>query len=175
MAAAHSGSAQPSHSNEAPSIHNHGKTGSDFTPREPVEMENVLPAEPTPKDQPSENKAEDCQTWLCKSGPSKARRKILTVMYSNCDQFINKRDELSMIVSTDKPDLIFLTEVIPKSQRLPIHPALVSLRGYTLFLNFNISLPNLGRRGKRGIGICIATHLQIVEVVMSHQPLVEQL
>ena len=38
MTAAHSGSAQPSHSNEEPSIKNHGKTGSDFTPRETVEM-----------------------------------------------------------------------------------------------------------------------------------------
>ena len=96
-------------------------------------------------------------------------------MYSNCDQFLNKRDELAMIISSDKPDLIFLSEVIPKSQRLAIHPALLSLQGYTLFLNFNTSLPDLGRRGKRGIGMFIANHLKAVEVTMSHQPLVEHL
>ena len=49
----------------------------------------------------------------------KASRDLL-VLYTNCDQLINKFDELLTIVDNVKPDLILLTEVIPKAQILPI-------------------------------------------------------
>jgi len=39
----------------------------------------------------------------------------LQVLYTNCDQLLNKFDELLTIVGNDKPDLILLTEVIPKA------------------------------------------------------------
>ena len=80
-----------------------------------------------------------------------------------------------MSISVDKPDLILLTEVIPKAQKLPISQALLSIDGYSLFLNFDASSPNLGAGGKRGIGAFVANHLNTLEVTLTHQPLIEQL
>ena len=49
--------------------------------------------------------------------------KQLKVLYTNADQLINKRDDLSMKIAGNEPDLIMVTEVIPKAQALPISPA----------------------------------------------------
>ena len=38
----------------------------------------------------------------------------LTFLYTNADQFVNKRDELSMFISSDPPDIMLITEIIPK-------------------------------------------------------------
>ena len=75
--------------------------------------------------------------------------------YTNCDQFINKREDLCMSISDHKPDLIFLTEIITKAQKLPISTALLSIHGFTLFLNFDASFANLGSSGKRRICVFV--------------------
>ena len=80
-----------------------------------------------------------------------------------------------MLICNDKPDLIFLTETIPKAQRFPIHPALLLIPGYTLFTNFDPSSTNLGACGKRGICIFVANHLHAIEVGLTSYPLVENL
>ena len=80
-----------------------------------------------------------------------------------------------MFICDDKPDLIFLTEIIPKAQRLPIHPALLSVPDYTLFTNFDPSAACLGASGKRGICILVASHLQAIEASVTDRPLIEQL
>ena len=36
-------------------------------------------------------------------------------MYTNADQFLNKRDELIEFIVNDEPSIIMITEVIPKS------------------------------------------------------------
>ena len=80
-----------------------------------------------------------------------------------------------MLICNDKPDLIFLTETIPKAQRFCIHPALLMIPGYTLFTNFDPSSTNLGACGKRGICIFVANHLHAIEVGLTSYPLVENL
>ena len=40
----------------------------------------------------------------------------LKCFYTNADQFVNKRDDLLTMISDDRPDLILITEVIPKKQ-----------------------------------------------------------
>ena len=40
----------------------------------------------------------------------------LKCFYTNADQFVNKRDDLLMMISDDRPDLILITEVIPKNK-----------------------------------------------------------
>ena len=97
------------------------------------------------------------------------------MLYTNCDQFLNKRDDLCMAICDDKPDLIFLTEVIPKAQRLPISAALLQIQGYTLFRNFDSSTPNLGPSGRRGICIFVGDHLHATEVLLPQESLIEQL
>ena len=86
------------------------------------------------------------------------------MLYTNTDQFINKRDDLSMLICNDEPDLILLTETIPKAQTLPISPALLHIPGYTLYSNFTPSTPNLGSSGKRGVCVYVADYLRVSEV-----------
>ena len=88
------------------------------------------------------------------------------MLYTNTDQFVNKRDELCMLICNDEPDLILLTETIPKAQRLPISPALLQVPGYSLYSNFTLSTPNLGASGIRGICVYAAQHLKVTEVAL---------
>ena len=37
----------------------------------------------------------------------------LNILYTNADQFLNKREELLILIANDNPDLIIITEVIP--------------------------------------------------------------
>ena len=71
-------------------------------------------------------------------------------MYTNADQFLNKRDELVEVIRGNVPDII--REVIPKAQIKPIEEPLLNITSYELFKNFDISLPNLGASGIRGGG-----------------------
>ena len=90
-------------------------------------------------------------------------------MYTNCDQLSNKQDELLLQIYTEKPDLIFLTEVLPKS-----HTTFNKLHipGFILFDNCDTVYPsNLSRRG---IYIYVAGHLQTSEITL-HSQLIEHL
>ena len=53
----------------------------------------------------------------------------LKFFYTNADQFVNERDDLLARIADDEPDIILITEVIPKSQSNPIAPALLSIDG----------------------------------------------
>ena len=79
----------------------------------------------------------------------------MQVLYTNCDQLLNKFDELLTIVDDTKPDLILLTEVIPKAQTLPIGIPRLSIRGFQLFTNFDPNLCDLGKSGYRGLAVYI--------------------
>ena len=85
-------------------------------------------------------------------------------LYTNADQFVNKRDDLSMFIASDKPDVIFITEVIPKSQVNPITQALLDIDDYNCLLNFNPEDPNLGSSGIRGVAIYTKKTLRVEEV-----------
>ena len=63
-------------------------------------------------------------------------------MYSNVDQLLNKIEELQFIATVDKPDITFLTEVIPKAQINPIHETLINISGYDKYLNFDLEDQN---------------------------------
>ena len=44
----------------------------------------------------------------------------MKIFYINADQFLNKRDELALLLSDDKPDIILVTKVLPKAMVNPI-------------------------------------------------------
>ena len=88
----------------------------------------------------------------------------LQVLYTNCDQLLNKFDELLTIVEHSKPDIILLTEVIPKAQVLPIGLSRLTIPQYHLFSNFNPENSDLGKSGCRGMVVYVAVHLQSMEV-----------
>ena len=88
----------------------------------------------------------------------------LTCFYTNVDQFVNKREDLIMAIADDKPDIIFIAEVIPKNQINLIPKALLSIEGYGCLLNFDPNKSNLGTSGIRGVAIYSRTTLKIREV-----------
>ena len=89
--------------------------------------------------------------------------KALKILYTNTDQFLNKRDLLVMSIADDEPDVIILNEVIPKAQTLPIPNALLSVSGFSLYTNFDPSRTNLGSSGIRGICILVSERLHSSE------------
>lgn len=88
-------------------------------------------------------------------------------MYTNADQLLNKRDLLMMEIVGNEPDLILITEVLPKAQVQPIPPARLEIPGYSVNMNFEPGARNLGTSGKRGICIYVAKHLSASEVELS--------
>ena len=72
-----------------------------------------------------------------------------------------------MLICNDEPDIILLTEVIPKAQKLPISPALLHVPGFSMYANFSPSTPNLGSSGTRGVCIYVANHLSASEVSLN--------
>ena len=78
----------------------------------------------------------------------------LQAMYTNADQFLNKRVELVESIAGNEPDII-ITEVIPKAQLNPIEAPLLEIDGYATHINFEPSEAesNLGVSGIRGVAI----------------------
>ena len=71
-----------------------------------------------------------------------------------------------MVIAQNEPDVILITEVIPKAQILPIHPALLALPKYNIYVNVDLSRPNLGASGQRGVCIYVKEHLSSHEVTL---------
>ena len=69
-----------------------------------------------------------------------------------------------MAVAGEEPDIILITEVIPKAQVIPIAPALLEVPGYTCFASFDLSEHNLGGKGARGICAYVRHGIQVTEV-----------
>ena len=80
------------------------------------------------------------------------------MLYTNADQFLNERDELLLLITGNEPDLIIVTEVLPKVMKYGIRPACLSLTGYKMYLSFDPLTPELGS-GKRGLAIYAAEGL----------------
>ena len=99
----------------------------------------------------------------------------LKVLYTNTDQFLNKRDDLCMRITGNEPDVIILTETIPKAQTLPIAPAMLTISSYTLYTNFDCNLSSLGASGLRGICIYVSHRLQATQVSFPATTFQEQL
>ena len=104
--------------------------------------------------------------WLGYQNAHKENRK-LKVLYTNTDQFLNKRDYLCMLICNDVPNLILLTKIIPKAQKLQMSLALLHVPGYLMYANLSPSASNLGSSGTRRVCIYVAHHLSAYEVSLS--------
>ena len=69
-----------------------------------------------------------------------------------------------MFISNDKPDIMMITEVIPKKQENPIMQELLDIEGYKCALNFDPYEPNLGASGIRGVALYYSDSLIASEV-----------
>ena len=94
----------------------------------------------------------------------KVYKKGLTFLYTNADQFVNKRDDLIMFIANDSPYVILITEVIPKKQVNPITQALLNIDEYNCVLNFYPNDQNLGASGIRGVIIYSKKALEVIKV-----------
>ena len=88
-------------------------------------------------------------------------------MYSNVDQLLNKIDDLKMMISTDDPDILLLTEVIPKAQKNEIFESQLHLSGYKMYVNFDLAELDLGSSGKRGVAIYTKDYIRADIVKMT--------
>ena len=79
----------------------------------------------------------------------------LRCLYSNADQLLNKMEDLRAMIAADVPDIMIITEVIPKAQKHPIQEPLLNLTGFEKFTNFKFTEDNLGASGKRGVVIYV--------------------
>ena len=86
------------------------------------------------------------------------KNRNLKCVYSNADSFINKLDEFKTRFMSDKPDIIMITEVLPKNSTFEIMKSEISLDGYDMFPeNFPI-------KNSRGIVIYVKSELKAVEI-----------
>ena len=86
------------------------------------------------------------------------------VLYTNADQFLNKKDKLLQLIAGNEPNIMIITEVIPKAQINPIEAPLLEIEGCDHYLNFEISNMNLGASGIRGVAIYVKEDLHVNEV-----------
>ena len=91
------------------------------------------------------------------------------VLYTNIDQLLNKRDDLLMKIADSSPDIILITEVIPKAQTNPIDEVRLNIPGFNVFLNFDPTLRNLGSSNCRGIAIYVSNTIVATEVSFDTQ------
>ncbi|CAG2209849.1 unnamed protein product [Mytilus edulis] len=89
----------------------------------------------------------------------------LKCVYTNADSFINKFDEFKtrFINEESDPDIIIITEVLPKNSRYRILKAELSIDGYDIFPE------NFPTNSVRGIIIYVKQELQAVEIDIKHE------
>ena len=68
-----------------------------------------------------------------------------------------------------RPDILMLTEVIPKRQVNPIEESHITLNGYVRHTNFEISDSNLGASGIWGTAIFVTDELKSRKVKMMNE------
>jgi len=69
-----------------------------------------------------------------------------------------------MKIADSPPDIILITEVIPKAQTNPIDEARLNIPGFSVFLNFDPTFCNLGSSNCRGIAIYVYITINTTEL-----------
>lgn len=78
--------------------------------------------------------------------------KTCTCLYTNADQYMNKRSEMLANIDIFKPEVIAITEVKPKHARYSVHESEITVEGYEPF-------HNLDSKG-RGIALLVKKELK---------------
>ena len=88
------------------------------------------------------------------------------ILHTNIDQFLNKVDDLKMVIAGNEPDLILITEILPKSHCNSLSAARLSLPSYQSFFNFDPDSPQLIQH-QCGVGIYVSDKFSVSEVPFS--------
>ena len=78
-------------------------------------------------------------------------------------------EDLKLLIASKEPDILMLTEVIPKRQVNSIEESQITLNGYVRHTNFEISDSNLGASGIRGTAIFVKDELKSRKVKMRNE------
>lgn len=89
------------------------------------------------------------------------KKGLLKCFYSNVDSFINKRAEFYTILECERPDIVCLSEILPKNCSNPVQPAEIQLDNYDCFTNIGETQCHLG------VGIWTKKCLQAQPVTLS--------
>ena len=86
-------------------------------------------------------------------------------MYTNADQFLNKRDLLlAQIADNTLPDIIIISELLPKTPSALINLSLISIPGYYTYLNFDPDNFDPFSTNIHGVGIFVQHKFQVSRV-----------
>ena len=72
------------------------------------------------------------------AGGSNVTNYYFKCMYSNVDSLLNKRDLLKLRIKLEKPDIILISEVLPKRCITAIQESDLQLDGYDLHSNLSM-------------------------------------
>ena len=90
------------------------------------------------------------------------------MFYTNADQALNNKDDPLVMISVEKPDIIILTEVIPKAQCNSIPLSQLAIPGYNCYVNFDYNATDLGKSGKRGIIVYFSIAFSTKQIIFSN-------
>ena len=76
---------------------------------------------------------------LLKNKSKSANIENLKAVYTNADQFLNKKDYIIQFIAGNEPNVIMISEVIPKAQVNPIEEQALDIAGCELYVNFKNS------------------------------------
>ena len=79
---------------------------------------------------------------------------FISLIYTNADALLNKMDELQNLCILAKPDILVITEVLPKYSMSKIQEVEIGLNGYNMYTN-------ILEENVRGMAIYIKDHLMV--------------
>ena len=76
---------------------------------------------------------------------------------------MNKRDLLLVQIADKNPNLILISELLPKFSSFTVHPALFALPGYSSYLNFDTDCV-LSNLNIHGVGVFVSQKIKASQV-----------
>ena len=97
------------------------------------------------------------------------------VFYTNAGQLPNKYDNLLTVIAGDEPDIMIITEVLPKYQKYPTLASTLDIQGYTQFYNYGNGDEITNNYDIRGITIHGKSNIICSEVKLDNSSHKDQL
>ena len=90
----------------------------------------------------------------------------MKILYTNADQFLNKRGPLlAQIMGNTCPDIIMISEILPKSPSATVNLSLIVIPGYYTYLNFDPDNYDPFSTNKHGVGIFVHYKFQVSQLM----------
>ena len=93
---------------------------------------------------------------------NKEIRYKLNCYYTNADSLINKRHEFEISITNTTPDLICITELLPKNNTIAIDSSIFTINGYNCITNID------DKSCKRGLAIYTKNSIETTRITSDH-------